>query len=97
MMILMYLIPVFAWVAFIFVQHHHGDRPTSYHWWAVMTAIGMFEYGKGIFSQFHELPVLSMALAGAVASAGVILTIHARRVFAPAAELANEGYEADAH
>lgn len=95
MIILMYMIPVVAWAAFIYVQHHKGDRPTSYHWWAVMTGIGMFEYGKGIFGQFHELPVVSMALAAAIVSAGIVLTIHARRAFAPA--VTGEGYGADAH
>jgi hypothetical protein len=34
MIVLMYLIPVVAWVAFVYVQYHDGDRPTSFHWWA---------------------------------------------------------------
>jgi hypothetical protein len=93
MIILMYMIPVVAWIAFVYVQYHDGDRPTSFHWWALMTSLGMFEYGKGIFGQFHELPVISMALATAVASAGVVLTIHARRTWATAGETVS----ADAH
>ena len=32
MIILMYMIPVLAWITFIYVQHHSGDRPTSFHW-----------------------------------------------------------------
>jgi hypothetical protein len=94
MIVLMYMIPVLAWITFIYVQHHSGDRPTSFHWWAVMTAIGMFEYGKGIFGQFHGLPVVSMALATAVAAAGTVLTIHWRRTWAA---FDSENAPADAH
>lgn len=81
MIVLMYMIPVFAWIAFVYVQHHRGDRPTTFQWWAAMTAIGTFECSKGIFGQFHELPVISMALAAAVGAAITVLTIHWRRTF----------------
>ena len=94
MIIFMYMIPVLAWITFIYVQHHEGDRPTSFHWWAVMTALGMFEYGKGVFGQFHDLPVLSMALVTAVLAAGTVLTIHWRRTWAT---FESESSPADAH
>ena len=83
MIVLMYLIPIFAWLAFIYVQHHFGDRPTTLPWWAVMTGIGMFEYGKGVFGQFHELPVLTMSLAAGVLAAGCVLAVQMHRDWEP--------------
>ena len=81
MMVLMYMVPLAAWLSFIYVQHHEGDRPTTVQWWAAMTAIGTFECAKGFFGLFHELPVVSMALAAGVAAALTVLTVHWRRTW----------------
>jgi len=94
MMVLMYMIPVAAWLSFIYIQHHSGDRPTTLLWWVAMTAIGSFEYGKGVFGLFHDLPVLSMALAAGTFAALTVLTIHWRRTWTA---LDTESGRADAY
>jgi hypothetical protein len=81
MMVLMYSVPIAAWLSFIYVQHHWGDRPTTVQWWAAMTGIGSFEIAKGFFGLFPDLPVVSMALAAGIAAALAVLIVHWRRTW----------------
>lgn len=91
MILLAYILPVVAWLAFIYVQHQWGDRPTTYVWWALMSGLGVFEYGKCVFSYFAGLPAGSLALLFALGAAGVVLAYHAHSVWTPAEERVEEG------
>ena len=92
MMLVFYLVPIATWLAFAYVQHHYGDRPTTFHWWALMSALGTFEYGKCVYAYFEGLPSVPLALASALLVGGAVLFWEARRRV-PAAG----GYEAVAN
>ena len=81
MILLLYILPIVAWLTFIYVQHHQGDRPTTYVWWAFMSALGVFEYGKCVFYYFDALPANSLAFLFAIIAGGSALTYHAHRVW----------------
>jgi hypothetical protein len=72
-MVLFYIIPLATWLAFVYVQHHYGDRPTTVYWWALMSAIGTFEYGKCVYAHIEGLPSISLALATSLFVAGAVL------------------------
>lgn len=74
-----YIIPLVTWLVFVYVQHHYGDRPTTVHWWALMSALGTFEYGKCVYANFHGLPSISLALATALFAAGAVFIWALRR------------------
>lgn len=81
MIIFAYAIPLAAWVAFIYVQHHHGDRPTTHNWWALMTALGVFELCKGIFGQVAPDYAFTLALATAFVSGGIVQIMWVRTIW----------------
>ncbi len=72
MLFLTYAIPLAAWVAFVYVQHHFGDRPTTHNWWALMTALGVFELGKGMFGLIVPEHAVTMALFTAFVCGGLV-------------------------
>jgi hypothetical protein len=72
MLVLCYALPLVAWIAFVYVQHHYGDRPTTHNWWALMTAIGVFELGKGIYGEIAPEYALTVALVTAFLAGGVV-------------------------
>ena len=81
-MVLFYIVPLVTWLAFVYVQHHYGDRPTTNNWWALMSGLGTFEYGKCVWAHFNGLPSMSLALATALFTAGAVLVyaVHRRHV-----------------
>lgn len=79
MMELMYLIPLGAWLAFVYFQHNTGDRPTTYLWQAVMAGLGTFECTKGLFALAHGVPATTMAFAAGLAMTAGVLVVRARR------------------
>ena len=81
MLFLAYAIPLVAWIAFVYVQHHHGDRPTTHNWWALMTALGVFELSKGVFMETVPEHALMMALCTAFVSGGIVQIAWARSVW----------------
>jgi hypothetical protein len=78
-MVLYYIVPLVTWLAFVYVQHHYGDRPTTVHWWALMSGFGTFEYGKCVWAHFHGLPSISLALATALFVSGAVLIYAVRK------------------
>jgi len=86
MMVLAYAIPLVAWIAFVYAQHHFGDRPTTHNWWALMTAIGVFELCKGIFGEIAPAYALTAALVTAFFAGGIVQVIWVRSVWTPSDE-----------
>ncbi len=78
MMQVMYLIPLTAWLVFVYVQHNAGDRPTTYLWQAVMAGLGTFECSKGLFGLAHGVPATTMAFAAGLVVTGYVLVARAR-------------------
>ena len=79
-MVLLYIVPIIAWLAFVYVQHTYGDRPTTVVWMALMTGIGVFEYGKCVFALVEGVPSIPVALVVAFASAGAIFMLDRRGI-----------------
>ena len=81
MLVLCYALPLAAWVAFVHIQHHYGDRPTTHNWWAIMTALGVFELGKGVYGEIAPANALIMALVTAFIAGGVVQTMWVRSIW----------------
>jgi hypothetical protein len=81
MMPLFYLVPLVAWLAFVQVQFHKGDRPVSVGWFALMAGLGTFECAEAFFALFEPLPALSMALGAAVLAGGCVLAAQSRQAY----------------
>lgn len=81
MMVLAYAIPLLAWIAFVYVQHHSGDRPTTHNWWALMTALGVFELSKGIFGEIAPGYALTAAMMTAFFAGGIVQILWVRSVW----------------
>ena len=81
MMSLFYLVPLVAWLAFVHVQYHKGDRPVNLGWFAIMAGLGTFECAEGFFGLFELLPALPMALGAAVLAAGCVLAAQTRQAY----------------
>ncbi len=81
MLLFLYMVPLAAWIAFIYHMHHFGGRPTTTIWWAFMTALGTFELAKGIAALVAHGDSVMVALGAAVAMGGVVLVIAARRAW----------------
>ena len=81
MLFTIYLIPLAAWAAFIYHMHRSGGRPTTYVWWAFMTGLGTFELGKGIAGEVGIPAAVTAALCAGLFAAGVVLVVHARRIW----------------
>ena len=86
MLLATYLMALGVWVAWIYVQHNYGDRPTNYVWFAAMTSLGVVEYSKSINALVDEQSALVTALGLGFAVATFILAQHARRVWRENAE-----------
>jgi hypothetical protein len=85
MLLLLYLIPLAAWAAFIYHMHHSGGRPTTYVWWAFMSGLGTFELGKGIAADIGHVPAVPAAFSAGMVAAGVVLVVQAHRSWTRAA------------
>jgi uncharacterized membrane protein len=72
-MILLYLLVLGVWLAWIFAQYQFGDRPTNYGWFVIMLGLGSFEYGKGISAMFIDQ--FTPALAGTLAVLTICLVV----------------------
>ena len=97
MLFLIYLFPIAAWLAFVYFMHHSGGRPTTEHWWAVMTALGTFELSKGIFALFPVLPSVTMAFGAAVLMHGLVMTYYVRQSWESAEEMPAHSAVAASH
>jgi uncharacterized integral membrane protein len=88
MLLATYLVALGVWIAWIYAHYYYGDRPTSYVWFAVMTALGVFEYSKSLYAMINEHTAVAMAIGVAFFTLGGILFQHARVVWRgePAAE-----------
>ena len=78
MMFLAYAMPLASWIVFIYVQHHYGDRPTTHNWWALMTALGTFEYCKAIYALFVPEMAVILAIATAFIAGGLVQVAYER-------------------
>jgi hypothetical protein len=87
MLLLMYLVPLFAWAFFIYHMHHSGERPTTHWWWAVMVGLGTFELGKGIAMTIGEIPAVPSAFGAGVLAAGAVLVFNTHRQLTGRAEV----------
>jgi hypothetical protein len=88
MLFTIYLIPLAAWAAFIYLMHHSGGRPTTYVWWAFMTGLGTFEVGKGLASQVGIHTSVTAAMCAGLVATGAVLVVHARRTWIASADSA---------
>lgn len=81
MMPLFYMVPLIAWLVFVQVQFHKGDRPVNFGWFALMAGLGTFECAKGFFGLFELMPAFPMALGAATLAAGCVLAAQSRKAY----------------
>lgn len=81
MLVVSYTIGLVAWVTWIWVQHHYGDRPTTSVWLALMLALGIFEYTKSMLALIHGAPAVLYAASAALLAAGAIAVMQAHRAW----------------
>jgi len=93
---IMYLIPLAAWLAFVYVQYQSGDRPTTYLWFAIMAGLGTFECTKGIFGLVGGMPATTMAFGAGLFAASCVLVARVRNTL-DTPERAELAQPADAH
>ncbi len=78
MMEIMYLIPLAAWLTFVYVQYHWGDRPTTHVWFSLMAGIGTFECTKGVFALATGMPATEMAFGAGLFAAACVQVARVR-------------------
>lgn len=92
-----YLIPLAAWLTFIYAQRHHGDRPTTHTWWALLSGLGTVECTKGLASLWMpaDAALVVSVCCGLFVAAAIGLLAERDRLAELAASEANEAGLAD--